>query len=259
MKSLRKLENNQLVTIAGGHLLIWMIGLAVLFWGRGRLKRSETGRRKAEEAIIESLKEKEILLREIHHRVKNNFANITSILNLQDSRVKGVESKNLIKDIQIRMRTMALIHEKLYQSMDIKYFNFGDYIKTISTELPKIYNTPAVKASIKTDVEDIKLDIKIAVPCGLLLNELITNALKHAFPEDRDKTNEIIVSFHERENYIELSVIDNGIGIPEGFDIETNDSLGLMLVTLLVKQIKGELGISRENGTAFFIRFQKRV
>jgi two-component sensor histidine kinase/PAS domain-containing protein len=219
-----------------------------------------TDRKRAEEQIRISLEEKETLLKEIHHRIKNNFSIITSLISLQQNRIKDYESKKIIKDIQSRMRTMALIHEKLYQSSDVKSVDFGEYIKMISNELYGNYVTNPEKVVLNTDVEDIQLNTEQALHCGIVLNELLTNSFKYAFPAEREKRGEITVSLHSKnKNLIELIVADNGKGIPASVDIEKSDTLGLKLVSTLASHLKGRLELDRERGTRFTITFHKQL
>jgi two-component sensor histidine kinase len=219
-----------------------------------------TDRKRAEEQIRASLEEKQTLLKEIHHRVKNNFSIITSLINLQQRRIKDYESIKILKDIQSRLMTMSLIHEKLYESRDIKSVDFGEYIKMISGELYGNYFTDSEEIILNTDVEDIELNTEQALHCGILLNELLTNSFKYAFPAKRKVPGEITVSLHSKNNNtIELIVADNGQGIPESLDIEQSDTLGLKLVTTLASHLKGTLELDREGGTKFTFTFQKQV
>ena len=218
-----------------------------------------TDRKRAEEQIRISLEEKETLLKEIHHRVKNNFSIIASLISLQQNRIKDYESRKILKDIQGRMRTMALIHEKLYQSSDIKNVDFSEYIKMISYELYENYVTNPEEVVLNTDVEEIQLNTEQALHCGIVLNELLTNSLKYAFPTEREERGEITISLHAKNNnLIELIVADNGEGIPAGFDIEKSETLGLKLVSTLVSHLRGTLEIDRERGTRFTFTFQKQ-
>lgn len=218
-----------------------------------------TDRKMAEEQIRISLEEKETLLKEIHHRVKNNFSIIASLISLQQNRIKDYESRKILKDIQGRMRTMALIHEKLYQSSDIKNVNFGEYIKMISYELYGNYVTNPEEVVLNTDIEEIQLNTEQALHCGIVFNELLTNSLKYAFPTEREERGEITISLQSKNhNLIELIVADNGEGIPSGIDIEKSETLGLKLVSSLTSHLKGTLKLERERGTRFTLTFQKQ-
>jgi PAS domain S-box-containing protein len=214
-----------------------------------------TEQKKAEEFIQNSLHEKEVLLQEIHHRVKNNLQIIMSLINLQIRNLNDTASTNILRDFQGRLRTMSLIHESLYKSDNLAYVDFAEYITIISSE---IYNMYVIKPgiSIKNDLEHVQLSIKQAIPCGLILNELITNAFKYAFPEKRSGI--VSIGLHQRKSEIELSISDDGVGIPDEVDLARTESLGLRLVHLLsVQQLGGIVSLERERGTTFTIKFQK--
>jgi PAS domain S-box-containing protein len=208
-------------------------------------------------ALNRSLREKEILLREIHHRVKNNIQIISSLLNLQTHYIKDKSYIDMLRESQHRIRSMGLIHEKLYQSENLAEIDFTEYVKTLVYSLFRSYGVNTGRIAVKTDIEDISLDIDTAIPCGLIINELVSNSLKYAFPGER--TGEITIQLHSRNGHIELVVADNGTGIPEHIDFRTTSSLGLHLVTILVEeQLKGEISLDRNKGTAFHITFRKK-
>lgn len=208
----------------------------------------------AEEQIKTSLKEKETLLREIHHRVKNNLQIIISLLRLQSRYFKETQSIDLIKASQDRIKSMALIHEKLYQSKDLARFDFGEYIRGLTSHLfqSAIWNTSAVQLEI--NAERISLDINKAIPCGLIINELVSNALKHAFPEGGKGIVRIDLHPHEKGKYT-LVVSDNGVGFPEKIDFRDTKTLGLQLVNDLIGQLKGTIELDRKDGTTFKLTF----
>ncbi|MBU7045313.1 MAG: PAS domain S-box protein [Theionarchaea archaeon] len=213
-----------------------------------------TQRKKAEEQIKASLKEKEVLLREIHHRVKNNMQIISSLLNLQS---KCTEDRQLItafKESQDRIRSMSLIHEKLYQSRDLARIDFDEYTRSLIDNLFHSYRIDTKKITPIIDVEGVSLGVDIAIPCGLIINELVSNCLKHAFPDG--KGNVRIALHSTSKNEIELAVIDNGVGIPGDIDFGTTKTLGLSLVSILAEdQLNGKIRIDRVKGTAFYITF----
>lgn len=217
------------------------------------VSRDITERKIAEEKIKKSLEEKELLLKEIHHRVKNNLMIISSLLNLQSQTVDDERSRDSFKDIQNRARSMALIHEKLYQSTDLKRIDFGEYIRTLATEL---FHTYASTQHIKLlmDVEKVFVDINTAIPLGLIINEIITNSLKHGFPNGKE--GEIRVELHSINDSCEFKVKDDGIGFPENLDFRNTDSLGLQLVNSLTQQIDGEINMEVDHGTEFIINFK---
>ncbi len=215
-----------------------------------------TESKKAEKEIKSSLKEKENLLREIHHRVKNNMQIISSMLNLQTKYVDDVEAIDVLQESQNRVKSMAMIHEKIYQSNDLEEINFADYIQSLVLNLLSVYNIDKnlVKSTFK--IENITLNMETAVPCGLIISELISNSLKYAFPNKMQ--GEIIVTLKSIDDTYELMIKDNGIGLPEGIDLDNLESLGLLLVKVLTEQIEGELIINSENGTEFKIRFKEQ-
>jgi PAS domain S-box-containing protein len=185
--------------------------------------RDITEQKKAEELIKRSLSEKDMLLKEIHHRVKNNLMIISSLLNLQSGYIKDKASKDIFIESQNRARSMALIHERLYQSTDLKSIDFGEYITSLSNELFNTYKADSGFIKLKIDVEDIFLDINTAIPLGLIVNELVTNSLKHAFPDNMK--GKINIAFHLLDDYYEFTVKDNGIGFPEELDYQNNHSV----------------------------------
>lgn len=210
-------------------------------------------RKKTEEKIKASLKEKEVLLQEIHHRVKNNLQIISSLLNLQSHYIKDKKYAGMLKESENRIRSMALIHEKLYQSENLAYINANEYIKTLAQTLVRSYKVPGVILTV--NVEDVPLTVDYAIPCGLIINELVSNAIQHAFPDGRG---EITITFRFVGDTIQLKVSDNGIGMPDDIDFRTTDSLGLHLVTLLAEeQLDGEITLERNGGTTFCITFKR--
>ena len=219
------------------------------------LIRNITERKKAEEQIKVSLKEKEILLREIHHRVKNNMQVITSLLRLQSDTIKDQQYADMFRESQERIRSMALIHEKLYQSKEFGNIDFDGYLRTLINDLFISYGASPDKISIKIKTNDLSLELDYAIPCGLITNELVSNSLKYAFPGDGK--GEINIKLRSvAENEMELTVSDNGIGIPEEFDFRTTESLGLDLVKVLAEhQLGGRIEMNGTGGTRFSIRF----
>jgi two-component sensor histidine kinase len=211
-------------------------------------------RKKAQEQIKASLREKEILLKEIHHRVKNNLQIISSLLNLQAEYLKDTQTIAIFKDSQNRIQSMAIVHEKLYQSEDLATINLSDYIQDLVSNLSYSYEVNLESIVFKIDVEDVLLDIDTAIPCGLIINELISNSLKYAFP--RGKSGEIWIKLKSSaKNQLRLIVSDNGMGLPENFDFNNTESLGLQLVDALTIQLKGTIEIDRARGTKFLITF----
>ena len=217
--------------------------------------RDVTSRKKTEKMLKNSLDAKEMLLKEIHHRMKNNLMIISSLLNLQSRYIKDEESKNIFKESQNRARSMALMHERLYQSADLKSIDFGDYISTQANDIYHTYVMDTNLIKLNIDVDDLRLDINTSIPLGLIVNELVTNSLKHGFPEG--KSGEIGIIFHKQdENYI-LEIKDNGVGFSEDIDYKNTDSLGLQLINNLTDQIDGEIEFNTSSGTSFKISFKE--
>lgn len=217
-----------------------------------------TGRKNAENKIKKSLKEKEVLLREIHHRVKNNMQIISTLLTLQSAQVNDQKLIQLYRESQDRIQAMALIHEKLYQSKDISQINLRDYVESMVSDLIYSYERESRIIEADLDVEDILMNIDTAVPCGLIINELVSNSLKYAFPGDNGTVK--IYLRRLNDNKYCLKVSDDGIGLPENFDtekIEKIDTLGLQIVNNLVNQIEGSLKISRPS--TFEIKFKELI
>lgn len=204
--------------------------------------------------VNQLLQDKEMLMKEIHHRVKNNLMVISSLLSLQSRYIKDEESKEIFKESQNRAQSMALIHERLYRSTNMKSIDFADYIRSLTRDLFNTYSTQEDRIDLKMDVEDVEVDIDNAVPLGLIINEIVTNSLKYAFPDETAGT--ISISFHKQKDQYLLEVSDDGIGIPEEFEVEKSDSLGMMLINSLTYQIGGELEMERSPGTTFRIKFK---
>ena len=212
-----------------------------------------TQRKKDHELVKKSLKEKEVLLKEIHHRVKNNLMIISSLLNLQSHYIDDKEHLEIFRESQSRANSMALIHERLYKSSDLKSIDFGDYIQNLAREIFHSYSTTDSEINLIVDVEEVMLDIDNAIPLGLILNELLTNSMKYAFPQG--ESGEIKVKFSKKDKTYTLIVEDNGVGFPPRFDYKNTDSLGLQLINNLTAQISGELELDTTNGTCFKIEF----
>lgn len=214
-----------------------------------------TERQQIQEQLIASLKEKEVLLKEIHHRVKNNLQIVSSLLNLQSSYIQDEQALAMFKDSHNRIKSMALIHEKLYRSSDFTKIDLPDYIRSLTSNLFSSYRQVSSRIDLKQKIEDITLDIDTAIPCGLIINELISNSLKYAFPGEMK--GKISISFyHQQENnrFI-LKVSDNGVGLPPGFNPLETESLGWQLIISLTEQLGGELTFSSQKGTDVTIVF----
>ncbi len=216
--------------------------------------RDVTERNRAEEALRASLREKEVLLREIHHRVKNNMQVISSLFNLQAGRTMSDECRGVLKEGQARIRSMSLVHEKLYQSRDLSKIEFGGYVRSLTAHLFQSYLDKPDRVRLETDFEDVFLDINAAVPCGLILNELVSNALKHAFPGGRSGTIRIGLQ-KDPTGAVELGVADDGVGLPAGFDLRESGGFGMEIVNLLVDQLDARFEVEGTKGTSFKVTF----
>ncbi|MCX6567104.1 MAG: ATP-binding protein, partial [Candidatus Aminicenantes bacterium] len=216
-----------------------------------------TDRRKGEEVIQASLQEKEVMLREIHHRVKNNMQVISSLFNLQAGNTHNRECRKILKEAQTRIRAMSLAHEKLYHSRDLSKIDLASYIQSLAIHLFNVYVIDPDRIRLETDFGEVSLDINSAVPCGLILNELISNSLKHAFPEGRKGLIRIGMK-RGPDSMIVLRVADDGIGFPKNLDFHQAESFGLQIVTLLVGQLDGTIELDRKKGAAFTIVFREQ-
>lgn len=213
-----------------------------------------TVRKHMEEAVQASLREKELLLREVHHRVKNNMQVITSLLNLQSIEISDPATLRLFNDTEARVKSMALIHEKLYQSVDLARIDFNSYIENLMHFIFRSYGVDSENIQLETRLNRADLNLDEAIPCGLILNELASNALKHAFPSRRGGV--VRVELDTRDSAIHMSVADNGVGLPDNFSASPRNSLGMRLVAALSEQLHGTMTHSRENGwTKFAITF----
>jgi len=225
-----------------------------------------TDRKNAIDRLRSSVNEKKILIKEIHHRVKNNMQIISSLLNLQSQHLKDDEkvAATVLKESQNRVRSMAMIHEKLYQSKDFTHIRFEDYIKRLLSDLFYSYDTSSDQVKLVVDVEDVNLNMETAVPCGLIISELFSNSLKYAFPEGRGGEIRVSLKQETDDQRFVLTVGDDGVGLPPDLDFKNTTTLGLELVNNLTKQIDGEIELDRSHGTEFKIRFnelkyQKRI
>jgi PAS domain S-box-containing protein len=215
--------------------------------------RDITERKRAEEQINASLKEKEVLLKEIHHRVKNNLQIISSLLSLQSGYTNNTDALELIKDSQNRVRSMALIHETLYRSKDLASINLADYVRMLTSNLFQSYRINSNTISLNINIHDVLFDINRAIPCGLIINELVSNSLKHAFPAGKE--GEIHIDLHSDNNKLRLIISDTGVGFPKDLDFRNTGTLGLELVTTLTDQLKGTIELHSNGGTELKIIF----
>lgn len=203
---------------------------------------------------LEDAKRKiELLIKEIHHRVKNNLAMIASLLSLQSNSLEDPAAKSAFENTRDRIRSMELIHEKIYHSDYLSHIDAPGYFKTIITQLNSAYGSPQKPIDINANVDDVSLPLDCAIPCGIILNELLTNALKHSAPDGGK--GEVIVEFHKKNKRFVLSVGDNGVGLPAHVDLKKSKTLGLRLIDALTRQLKGEINLERSKGTLFQVTF----
>ena len=214
-----------------------------------------TEKKIAEEQLKDSLKEKEVLLKEVHHRVKNNLQVISSILNLQSSYIEDKKTLSILKESQDRIKSMSIIHESLYQTNDFSKINFSEYIVSLSKNLVHSYSYLDKFIDLTHDIEDVSLNLDTSIPCGLIVNELVSNALKYAF-EGR-KEGKIRINLSINKGNVVLVVSDNGVGFPKNINFRETNSLGLQLVTTLVEQIEGTVEMISKKGTTYTIKFKQ--
>jgi PAS domain S-box-containing protein len=210
--------------------------------------------KRTQSMLEKSLAEKELLLKEIHHRVKNNLMIISSLLSLQSRQVKDRETMDLFRESENRTRSMALIHERLYRSEDLKNIDLAEYLGRLASEIFRSYSADS-RIRLNLEIDELKVDVETAVPLGLIVNELLTNAVKHAFP---DGEGTVTVSLSKRNGTVTLEVSDDGAGFPEDIDWESSPSLGLQLVRSLTEQIDGKVEMISDGGTTFRIIFTEK-
>ena len=219
-----------------------------------RSLRYAVERKQAQEKIKAALREKEILIKEVHHRVKNNLQMIYSLLAMQSKRTKGGKTALLLRESQNRIRSIALVHERLYRSPDLANIDLAEYIHLLAQNLFYSYGADSDRITLKIDVGNVLMDIDSALPCGLIINELVSNSLRHAFPRNRNGT--ISVELHpNHDNLIVLTVSDNGVGFAPDLDVRKLDTLGMQLVHALAGQLGGKLEITGEKGAQFKLKF----
>jgi two-component sensor histidine kinase len=211
-------------------------------------------RERVEETFKTSLQQKEVLLREVHHRIKNNLQIISSLLDIQASYVQDPHIAGMFTDIQNRVVSMALIHETLYQSSDLGLVDFGRYIRSLAEQIFRSYNILADRIALQIHADEVMLDTNQAIPCGLILNELLSNCLKHAFPSDRGGEVHIELRADTRRR-VTMIVRDTGIGFPAHMDFRQTETIGLQLVQALSEQLGGTLDLESNGGTAFKLSF----
>ena len=220
------------------------------------LEKSQGEVVRSEKAMRSSLREKEVLLKEIHHRVKNNLQVISSLLNLQARYLPDPAAREIFRASQHRVQSIALVHEKLYQSADLSHVDFNDYTVALLDNLFETFDAGPRGISKLVDIGAIRLSVDIAIPCGLIVNELVTNALKHAFPGGREGTVRVILR-EGADGALDLTVGDDGVGLPAGMDPTKTSSLGLDLVFTFADQLNADVEIGRQGGSFYRFRFRK--
>lgn len=217
-------------------------------------ERDVTEQKRTTEELRKALREKELLIREIHHRVKNNLIGIQGLLRLPLRHIRDENAREYFRESANRVKSMSMIHERLYRTHDLSSINVAEYFYSLGGMLIDFYKIGEERIKLDYNIPDISLDVEKMIPCGLIVNELITNSIKYAFKDDRP--GKIYIEFNQNsEGEYVLEVADDGMGLPEGLDIYRTESLGMQLVTSLVKQLNGSLEISGDNGTTFTIRF----
>jgi len=222
--------------------------------GHALILHDITYRKKTENKLQAALTEKEILLKEVHHRVKNNMQIVVSLLRLQSTQIDDENLKQLFRSSEDRIRTMALIHERLYKTENFTEIDLSQFIDSLVSHMQRLNLREVNPIQMDLTLNPVTIGITKAVPCGLIFQEILSNIYRHAFPDDRSGKIRIVLNSRP-DGTVELLIEDNGIGIPESFDIEKSDSLGLQLIVDLVHQIKGDLNIGRKEGTHFHITF----
>ncbi|WP_051249777.1 sensor histidine kinase [Maridesulfovibrio zosterae] len=216
------------------------------------LSEEITARKNSEKLVRASLAEKEVMLKEIHHRVKNNLQVISSLLSLQSGYTEDIEASNLLRECQHRVRSMSMLHEKLYRSEDLTRIDMNEYALTLIDFLLRSYSVDG-KIEPNVDIQDIHLSIDSAIPCGLIINELVSNSLRHAYPGGENGV--LRISMRKISGKIKLDVSDDGIGIPDAYTIGSTKTLGMTLVDTLAQQLNGEFKFFNSNGATFEIIF----
>ena len=212
-----------------------------------------------EKSLQDTLKEKEVLLRELYHRTKNNMQVVSALLNLQSSYTDNEEVHRTYNDLSNRIQAMALVHQKLYQSKDLSSINISEYIESLIEHLHQSYSQSADRIKIDLDIEDVSFTLETAIPCGLILNEVITNALKYAFPDNKEGIISVkLVS--EKDDMARITIKDNGIGMEPDIDTREPKTLGLQLIqTITEYQLQGEMSYRINNGTEWTLEFNKNI
>jgi two-component system, sensor histidine kinase PdtaS len=247
---LKKQDNSQINVEINISLVVFSDDIYMVM-----VARDITERKEFENALKSSLKEKEVLIREIHHRVKNNMQIISSLLNLQKQYVNDEEAVDVLLESQNRVKSMAMIHEKLYKTVNFSEINFEDYINSLVDDLFSSYGADPHRIKKKMIFDEIMLGLETAIPCGLIISELVTNTLKYAFPNHME--GEFRIEMYEIDGVFHLIISDNGVGMPPNIDFDKTETLGLRLVNTLINQLEGTVELKSNNGTEFKIIFRE--
>ena len=256
---------------AGERVLLTRTGTEIpVFWSGSELRDEDnvcqgllyvakniTEQKRIEAQLRNSLNEKQVLLKEIHHRVKNNLQIISSLISLQSRRAREPEAESMFRDSENRIRSMALIHEQLYQSEDLAQIDFAEYVRNLVRQLRRSYGEYTSNIGLHVDVDPVQLSVDVAIPCGLLINELVSNAIEHAFPSGSG--GEVWIGFKTDGGHCMLSVRDNGRGLPSAEKLDRTKTLGLELVRALVKQLRADMKIADQTGAKFNISFEQKT
>jgi two-component sensor histidine kinase len=223
-----------------------------------RESESAQAQRDAERQIKESLREKVLLLQEVHHRVKNNLQIISGLLNMQSAAVGDARLTSVFDECQRRVISMSLIHEMLYDSSSLAHIDFAEYVHKLASELSDSYGIDPERIRLRFELEPVRLDIGQAIPCGLVLNELLSNVFKHAFPDWR--SGEVLISMRKNERSVRLAIGDTGVGLPVNrLPDDGRTGLGMTIVEILTRQLKGNMEITSNNGSQFVLTFEESV
>jgi len=243
-----------IVGLSLNQMVIWgSLGLTLILLVVGWIISLRSTVRTKTKELQQSLHDKEILLKEIHHRVKNNLAIMSGLFELQLDSTENKETEKALRNSQSRLKSMALVHDKLYQTSSLSEIEMAHYIPDLIKSLRDTFESSIQNVELHFDIDDICLNIDHAIPCGLLINEIVVNAFKHAFQQADDAI--ISVSMHRDENRVTLTIADNGKGLPENLDITKSTSLGMMLIETFRDQLDGDLDISADNGTCYTLEF----
>lgn len=252
---LKQLKKNDFIVYRFTMITLIVVSSLLLIFAGIVFYRFDKIRSKNAMFVKASLEEKKMLLRETHHRVKNNMSVVSSLLSIQAKSVKDNRLTEILNECQNRVKAISLIHEKLYHTANLSNISFNDYLEGLAKELFHTYNIKADKIKLKTDIGPVSIRIENTVPCGLIANELISNSLKYAFPEGKDGEIEVLLKLLDTGE-AELTIRDNGISLPKDIDYNNTESFGLRLVNGLTKQLHGSIALDRSKGTEFKIKFE---